>query len=48
MAEQLYVRLLTLDDHPYYQGCDLDAAQEVHSASQMTSSVFSDESVKYL
>ncbi|BDA42087.1 probable tubulin-specific chaperone D [Coccomyxa sp. Obi] len=29
VAEQLYVRLLTLDDHPCYQGCDLDLAQQV-------------------
>ncbi len=29
VAEHLYVRLLTLDDHCCYQGCDLDMAQQV-------------------
>ncbi|CAL8461606.1 g1137 [Coccomyxa elongata] len=29
VVEQLYVRLLTLDDHPCYQGCDLDMVQQV-------------------
>jgi hypothetical protein len=29
VAEQLYVRLLTLDEHPCYKGFDLDTAQEV-------------------
>ena len=29
VAEHLYVRLLTLDNHCCYQGCDLDMAQQV-------------------